>query len=93
MGVYFKIPLEMVPFAELAPHQLCFPWQWLAGYHHLLQHQRWLGGGHADSHHHVYSRGRALLYRSVKGDADNSTFSVTLRWLNTTSLYWSCDRC
>lgn len=60
---------------ELAPHSLCLPRQRLAGDHHLLQHQRWLGGGHADSHHHVYSRGRALLHRSVKGDAHYTAFS------------------
>lgn len=69
-------PYMGVSFFEPAPNSLLsgFSRQWLAGYHHLLQHQHWLSGGHADSHRHVYGSGRTLLYRSVKGEPDTCTF-------------------
>lgn len=46
----------------------CCSHQWLAGYHHLLQHQHWLSCGHADTHHHVYCGGCPLHHCPHKGD-------------------------
>lgn len=59
------------------PLLFCCSHQWLAGYHHLLQHQRRLSCGHADTHHHVYCSGCALFHRSHKGDLSISTLSST----------------
>lgn len=74
--MFSNVSLDCDVFFSLAGLVFPPPRQRLAGYHHLLQHQHWLGGGHADPHRHVHGRGRALLHRSVKGEPGSCAFSM-----------------